>query len=171
AIIMVSNIQLIQKFGRHGQVMFTIQDKILLADEYKVLDYIYRDSDGKAFAIDTVTNPLFNNTTWAFLFKWYGNEKYETMPVWLGYPQVDPFVYGKDIAFSDAALDKGSLLYVIYEPPEGIPDHYYSAYPRYEDTRSHLIEKKQIGTFWVEKRSLTGENMLFSRDALVDIME
>jgi lipid-A-disaccharide synthase-like uncharacterized protein len=163
--VVLGNSKLVLAYKNDGEPLFGIQKKMLLSDQFKVIDWIYSENKNKKFAIDTVTNPLFINTTWAFQFDSYGRKNYGFMPIWSGYPQVE--VYGSKVEFSKNEIEKGMELYVIYEPKDGIPDEYYSAYPVYENTRSTMIKSKNIGNFIIEKRIFT-ENIGFSRDELFE---
>jgi len=140
------------KYHQKGDVLFSSQDQLLLKDELKVIDWVYNQSNDNLFGINTVTNPLFINTTWGFLFDSYGKNTYGKMPVWLGYPQEG--VFGETIKYAITPQLKGLEYYLIIEPPPGIPDYYLKGYPLYESTRSQLIERKEIGRFIVEKRGI-----------------
>jgi hypothetical protein len=156
------NLFLIINENKNGEILFSVQNKEILSDEKKLIDYIYNNSKGD-FAINSVTNPLLMNTTWAYLFDWYAKPKYKYMPHWLGYP-LDSF--GKDIKFDETAWSqKGKILYLIIEPTPGIPEDYIKAYIKYENTRTKLIGIKKIGNFTIEKRLLINNNN-FLRDDL-----
>lgn len=158
-ILMVINTAHIVKENKKGDVLFGIQHRLFLGDEKKVVDYVYAEGGGQ-FAVNTITNPLFINTTWAYLFDWYGKSKYGYMPAWLGYPLDDA---GKDVKFSNLEKKEGKTLFLIIEPGPGIPDEYIKGYKRFEDMRSDMVEEKHIGNFIVEKRILKSEKH-FSRE-------
>jgi hypothetical protein len=155
-LIFLGQITLILRENKTGESLFSVQKKMILNDELKIIDELYKENNGKMFAINTITNPLFINTTWAYLFNWYGKQKYGYMPIWAGYPQNGQF--GSDTKFTENTNIKGLPFYVIIEPPPGIPDHYLSGIPRFENTRSKLLEKKEIGGFKLEKRILINNN-------------
>ncbi len=150
------NLNFILRDNKNGETLFSVQNRQDLFDEKKVMDYIYEDNKTRDYAINTVTNPLLMNTTWAYLFDWYGKSKYGYMPHWVGYP-LDSF--GKEIQFSDEKWNQNSKnFYLIIEPKPGIPDDYIDAYIKYENTRSIIVETKKIGTFTVEKRRFNNDN-------------
>lgn len=155
-IIFLGQFMLIINQNKTGESLFSVQKKMILSDELKVIDWLYQESNGKIFVINTVTNPLFINTTWAYLFNWYAKQKYGYMPIWAGYPQDGQF--GSDTKFTENTNIKGRPFYLIIEPPPGIPDYYLSGIPRFENTRSKLIEKKKIGGFEIEKRIFINNN-------------
>lgn len=147
-----------------------------LFDEMQAIDWIYKDAGGQVFSINTVTNPLFINTTWAYLFNYYAKPKYKYMPAWSGAPQPD--VFGGNVTMgltninveygSRPVVQKGTILYLIMEPDIGIPWEYYAAFPVFENTRSKLVTKKKFGDFTIEKRVFTSEEP-FSRDKVFKI--
>lgn len=138
-----------------GEVLFSTQDQLILKNELKLIDWTYQQSKGKPFAINTLTNPLYINTNWSYLYNWYGKQKYGRMPVWLGYPQEDYF--GGNTKFSNIPTLTGLTLFLIMESPGGIPDVYFKAYPLYENTRSKYIEQHVFGTLTVERRIMNKE--------------
>lgn len=155
-IIFLSQFILIINQNKNGESLFSVQKKMILSDELKAIDWIYQESNGKIFAINTITNPLFINTTWAYLFNWYGKQKYSYMPIWAGYPQNGQF--GFDTKFTEDTNLKGLPFFLIVEPSTGIPDYYIKGIPRFENTRSKLIERKKIGGFEIEKRIFINNN-------------
>ncbi len=163
-IVFLTNYYLLSLNGYKGDMLFSVQDRQLLRDEYAVINYTYQASGGKQFAINSVTNPLFINTTWSYLYNFYGKKKFGCMPTWLGYPQDGTF--GSEIVYTDMKERRGNLLYLIIEPGPGMPENYVKAFQQYEDVRSRLLETKKFGNLLVEKRILTNERN-FSRDDLM----
>lgn len=49
-------------------------------NQLEVIDYIYKQADGKPFKYVTYTPPIFDYT-YQYLFKWYGSSKYKYEPV------------------------------------------------------------------------------------------
>lgn len=167
-IIFLGNIRLIMLNNKNGDVLFSVQKNMHLADEKKIIDYLYTESHRKVFYVNTVTNPLFINTTWSYLFDWYGKSKYGYMPVWYGYPQDG--VYGSAITYNKISSQVGKTLYLIVEPSTGIPQEYIKGHSRFEDLRSQKIAEKRIGEFTIEKRII--RNVIhFSRDELYAIVK
>lgn len=166
-IIIASNINLIIKNNSKGETLFAIQQEMLLPYQQRVVDWIYQESRGKQFAINSVTNPLFINSTWAYQFDYYGKRKYGYMPMWLGYPQQD--YAGGDVHFADINNRQGKLLFLIIEPAGGIPLDYIQGYKDFENIRSKLIKTKKIGNFTVEERKLIND-IDFSRDKVFELV-
>lgn len=175
-LILLPNLFLIKTQGKKGNVLFSVQQNMNLFDEMQAIDWIYKDAGGQVFSINTVTNPLFINTTWAYLFNYYAKPKYKYMPAWSGAPQPD--VFGGNVTMgltninveygSRPVVQKGTILYLIMEPDIGIPWEYYAAFPVFENTRSKLVTKKKFGDFTIEKRVFTSEEP-FSRDKVFKI--
>lgn len=166
-LITMTNVYLIIINNQGGEYLFSVQYKQNLADELKIIDYLYQSSNKKIFAVNTLTNPLYVNTTWAYLFDWYGKKKYGYMPVWWG-AYLDDF--GKEIKFSDEKkLRVGDKLYLILEPSVFHED-YFKAYVRFDNTRSILLKKLDFNTHKVEERKI---NLIksFSRDELTNLLQ
>jgi len=166
--ILIGNIQLIIAHNKNGDVLFSVQKNMHLSDEKKVLDYLYTESNKKEFYINTVTNPLFTNTTWSYLFDWYGKSTYGYMPVWYGYPQDG--TSGENIVYKKPAHQINKTLYLIIEPSIGIPLEYIKGYIEYEDMRSKKIAEKKIGKFIIEKRIIINNNY-FSLEELFSLVK
>lgn len=167
-VLFLGQFNLINENNQNGETLFSVQKKMILSDEQKVIDYIYLQSNKKPFVVNSVTNPLFINTTWSYLLNWYGKPKYGYMPIWGGYPQTGQF--GSDIKFSPAEDQIKKDLYVIIEPQPGIPDHIISGVSKYEDTRSTFIEERKFGNFTVQKRRLFNSNG-FDSDTMYMLIE
>ncbi len=166
-IIIIGNFFLSFHNSQNGEGLFSVQNKMLLSDERAAVDWIYKQANGRPFYINSVTNPLFINTTWAFLFDGYGKSSYGYMPGWLGYPQTG--VFGEHVEYAKIEKIKGTDLFLIIEPGPGFPEEYAQRYPWYENTRSKLIERQLFGGFVVEHRELT-KDQPFDRDALMNII-
>lgn len=148
-----SNAYLLSANAGQGERLFSVQQGMTLSDEKAAIDWIYKEAQGKPFRIDTITNPLFINTTWSFLFDWYGKNTYGYMPFYWGYPQDGRI--GDDIAYSTNFNGSKSLIFFIIEPHGGIPEFYVDGLTKFEDTRSLVQKTKQFGHIVVEKRAIT----------------
>lgn len=157
-IIIIGNLNLILSKNKEGEILFTVQKQMILGDELKIIDWIYRESEGKPFKLNTITAPLFINSTWAHLFYWYGRREYGYMPIWWGETQVD--VPGSNIKFeSDASAN---LHFVIIEPGASGDDNYVKTVKILENQRSEIIKRENIGFFTVEKRKITDNERIFT---------
>jgi len=75
-------------------------------------------AEGQPFSISSVTNPYLYNTTWAYLYDWYGKKKYGYVPVWYGNEQAG--IFGEELLVRvEAPL---SSHFNIKEPDPGVFD-------------------------------------------------
>lgn len=95
-----------------------VQQGATLHDQISLLDYVYSEAQGNQFSISTLTNPLGYNTTWSYLFHWYGKNKYQYVPSFFGPDQAGIFAGDLLPRTSEAA----AMHFTIYEPPEGISE-------------------------------------------------
>ena len=153
-IIFAGNVNLLFSKGKEGDVLFTVQKQMILGDELKVIDWVYRESEGKPFRINTVTAPLFVNTTWAALFNWYGKSTYHHMPAWWGVDQSSE-IPGSDIPL--APKTDADWHFLIIEPIATSDNFYVKVTQMLEDERSEVVERETFGYFTVEKRKITQE--------------
>lgn len=149
-LISLQNISLIQKINPFGSMPeINAQSFMLLSDEKKILDFIYKDAEGKPFAVKAITMPFYINSTWSYLFEWYGQTKYGYLPLWggknaLGYPG--------NLIVEEAQDKLPDKRYLIIEPKRGIPEHLINDYLREESYFTTLQSEHKIGSFIVQKR-------------------
>lgn len=141
-----ANVYKVVKDDVRGATLFAIQPDMLLVKQQAVVDWTYQTAGGEQFSINTVTSPLWINTVWAYLYNWYGKEKYGYVPEWHGRDQVGR--QGSLPAVSEAT----KLYYLIKEPPEGIPPSFIQGEEGTEEARSQLLEEKNFGEMVVQKR-------------------
>jgi hypothetical protein len=152
-IVLVGNFKSIMRYNPQGSILFSVQEKMLLKDELDLIDYTYKEAKGRPFSINTVTNPLFINTTWAYLYNWQRAQKYNYLPYWRGKGQAG--YLGEEI-FADANHET-KLHFLIIEPTRGIPSYFVDWTKIVENQRSKLLETKNFGNFVVEKREFTAK--------------
>ncbi|KKR25766.1 MAG: hypothetical protein UT58_C0035G0010, partial [Microgenomates group bacterium GW2011_GWC1_39_7b] len=149
-IIFISNIMLITKFNPGGPInTINVQSGMLLSDEKKAIDYIYREAKGVPFAINSLSMPLNVNTTWSYLFEWYGGKKYRYLPVWggdaaMGYPG------NLQIQVSRSNLPK--MQFLIIEPSRGIRAPLIDKFMDNEAYFSDVVSEEQFGQLVVQSR-------------------
>jgi len=155
AVVILSNTVLFVRNNFVDVTVFDPQDPLLLKNEQSVIDYTYQASHGKPFSICAVTNPLFINALWSYLYNWYGLNKYGYLPFWSGQPQF----FTKNLLPYD--LNHVKDRYLIIEPTGGLPQKALSATVYLEDNTSKLDEVKQFGSITVEKRTLQADPHIF----------
>jgi len=114
----------------------------------EVVDYTYKSSAGNAFTIITITNPLFINTTWAYLYEFYGARKYGYEPFWGGKGQAG---YPGNLTEKPFGTKDR---YLIIESTIGVPSIYVTKAIYEEDRVSNIVDEKKFGYVTVQKRVL-----------------
>lgn len=151
-LISAANFSLIQKINPHGSMPeINAQSFMLLSDEKKVLDYIYQDAKGQPFTVKGITLPYIINTTWSYLFEWYGLQRYGYLPIWNG---KNALGYPGNLKVQEAQGGLPAKRYLIIEPVRGIPVHLINQYLQEESYFTDVIEEKNIGSFVVQKRKV-----------------
>lgn len=145
--ILFSNLNMIFKNNKNGQTIFSIRPQMRLSNLVDVVDYTYKSSNGERFSIDTVTAPLWLNTTWSFVYNWHGIKNYNYLPFWHGKDQVG--YWGDNLTKTPVDI---SLYYFIIEPSDGIPDIYIKQAIDDENSKSIVIEEKIFDGITVQKR-------------------
>ncbi len=144
----ISNLYAIFKNGPLGQVILVIPNDMVLKNQLKLIDETYQKAAGQAFSINTLTLPLWTNTTWSYLYSWYGQKKYGYVPKFLGHNQVG-LLGANALEKIDQPLEK---TFFIIEPHVGIPDDIYNLEIGAEDSKSKLISETKYGELRLQFR-------------------
>jgi len=147
ALITFSNLTMIFNQDKNGSTLFSIQKDMILSNELNAVDYTYKVSDGKQFSINTLTSPLWVNIVWSYLYKWYGEPKFGTLPTWHGRGQE-----GQVISLS-SDNNNWKLGFLIIEPQDGIPAQYLPQTLNQEDSYSKLISEQDFAAIRVQERT------------------
>ncbi|HUD45085.1 MAG TPA: glycosyltransferase family 39 protein [Patescibacteria group bacterium] len=70
--------------NKNFQFFFPIQQGVMLNNELAAIDFTYKKAGGSPFSISTYTNPYGYDTTWAYLYNWYGRQRYGYVPSFFG---------------------------------------------------------------------------------------
>lgn len=98
-----------------------IQQGVSLQNELNLLDSTYQQARGQDFTFSSLTSPYNINTTWSYLYHYYGQNKYGYQPSFYGIPQAG-FV-NENLLEEQVCQPRTDLLHFsIYEPTTGIPD-------------------------------------------------
>lgn len=147
-VIILSNIYTIIKISPHGQQALVIPKGMVLNQQLKLIDKTYELAEGQPFSINTLTLPLWTNTTWDYLYSWYGKNKYSYVPSFYGHDQVG--LLGVDsLPKTDQPLEK---TFFIIEPHVGIPEDRYQWEIGAEDSKSELIKEFLYGELKLQFR-------------------
>lgn len=118
----------------------------LLKNAKEAIDYTYQKAGKKDFAICSISEPLFINTVWSFLYSTYGKQKYGYLPYWTGQKQI------LNESFIPYAQKQYQTKFIIREPMQGIPDHAVTSTRYIEDTYNQYISDKDFGSYNVQER-------------------
>lgn len=118
-----------------------------LRTKLEVIDYTYNSAQGLPFSISTLTLPYGYNTTWAYLYDWYGAQLGE-VPVWYGPTQTGIFA-GDKLQEVSAPND---LHFSIAEYQEFAPGHFQIEFADRQSVAGEVQETQQFGEFTVQKR-------------------
>lgn len=103
---------------------------MILRNELKVIDYVYRSADQKNFSFEPFIIPYWSQAGWQYLFSWYGLERYGFLP---------------------KEMDKTDIFYIIIE--SGGDRLYLNSWLKEKiDTKGKIIEEKNFGGIRVQKR-------------------
>lgn len=145
----ISNLYTIFKYNPQGQVILVIPNDMNLKNELALIDKTYEIASGEPFSINTLTLPLWTNTTWAYLYSWYGKNKYGYVPKFYGHDQVG--LLGEDtLQYIDKPLDK---TFFIIEPADGIPGRFYNEELDTENSKSKLTQEISYGSIKLQIRT------------------
>lgn len=120
-----------------GQVLLEPDKSALLSKQIAVMKYTYQKSQAQAFAIDTVTNPLYINAVWAWNYDWYG-KKYGSKPTWLGGNQLEPY---NTLA---KATGKEKFMFLIIDTSPRIPPVYTQNAIDFFKKKARFVEEKDF---------------------------
>jgi hypothetical protein len=147
AVIILFQVSLINNWNKEYFNPLSVQQGITTKFEKEIVNYTYEGAKGKAFIINSITNPLYINTTWSYLYEYYGKNKYNYLPYWGGRSQVGYLGNLLEKSPSDT-----TLRYLIIEPQAGIQEIWKARIIYDEDKISDVIERKQFGNYEVQKR-------------------
>lgn len=150
-LILISNINLISKNNPLGpNQKINPQTGLLLEDQKKIIDFIYQSAEGQEFAVNALTMPYNVNTTWSYLFEWYGKNKYGYVPVWGGDSARG---FPGNLKVETARSKLPAKRFLIIEPQEGIPSYLSDNFIKNEENYAKVMGKKKIGTMevWVQQ--------------------
>lgn len=148
-LIFSANIYAILKNSPSGQVALVIPKEMLLKNQLALIDKTYQQANGQPFSINTLTLPLWINTTWAYLYSWYGLQKYGYVPAFTGRNQIG-LLGANDLKQIEKPLP---LAFYIIEPQVGIPANFYNDEISSENAKTKLLERFNFNGITLEKRA------------------
>jgi hypothetical protein len=126
------------------------QTHMLLDDQIKVIDKMYEWSGGQSFTVRVTSMPYKVQTVWAYLFNWYGKQKYGYLPY---------YQTGNTLGFEGNLPEPKDgttcVRYLLKEPSGGIPKELFEEDEREENLFSKVVETTRVGGFVLESRVST----------------
>ena len=149
-VVVINNLLLISRVNISGlNSDMVIQRGMLISEQIKVLDYIYITAGKNDFSVASLGVPLKINTTWSYLFEWYGYKTYGYLPIWSEKP---PLGFPGNLSYKEKRSDLPLTQYIIIEPTIGINEGYIEKYFSEENYFSRIVEEKDFGSIAVQKR-------------------
>lgn len=148
ALIFISNLFTTFKYSPSGQIILVIPNDMSLRNELALIDQTYKLAEGQSFSINTLTLPLWTNTTWAYLYSWYGKERFGYVPSFYGHDQIG--LLGNE--FLPKANKPLSKTFFIIEPHIGIPEDRYIWEIGSEDSKTEIIKQYKYGELILQFR-------------------
>ncbi|MDQ3098208.1 MAG: hypothetical protein M3Q44_00475 [bacterium] len=129
--------------------LFGIQRGAQLQDQLDLIDYTYLKANSRPFTISTYTNPYNINTTWAYLYYWYGATKYGYIPEYYGSDQAGR--HGDTLMKLNPQY--GDIHFTVYEPLEGLPGDFELEFAEIQTLQVRPVtEKKEFKILKLESR-------------------
>ena len=91
--------------------------------------------------VSASTMPLKINTTWAYLFEWYGNKKYGRVPFWAG--EAAPGYPGNLSLWKSQVQDY--TMFTILEPTRGVRQAFVDEFLSTQKQYGDVSEEKRFG--------------------------
>ncbi len=150
SVILISNLKLITTDNPKGTVPeINAQEGMLLTDAIKVMDYMYTKANGKYFAVSAVTIPYNINSTWSYLFEWYGLRRYGYLPIWGG----ENALGFENVLVVELAQSKlPTIKFTIIEPTRGLTRGQIESFLVNENIFWRVVDEVRYGQFTVQYR-------------------
>lgn len=146
---LISNLVTIFKVNPDGQIILVIPNDMNLRNELSLIDETYKIAAGEPFSINTLTLPLWTNTTWAYLYSWYGQGKYGYVPAFYGHDQVGLL----GVESLKKINEPFAKTFLVIEPTDGIQARFYQEELDTENSKTKLIQEISYGSIKLQVRS------------------
>ena len=143
-----SNIYTLIKLSPRGQLSMVIPKDMVLNKQLSLIDKTYEVAAGRPFSINTLTLPLWVNTTWSYLYGWYGKAKYGYLPSFYGHDQVGS---EGDGVLPENTSPTNPAFYII-EPQDGIPGNLITSELSSENAKTRIVNQYNYGTLILQER-------------------
>lgn len=95
-----------------------IQNGAFLQNQLALIDATYAEANGNPFSISSLTSPYAINTTWDYLYRWYGQSKYGYTPFYIG---IDQQYFVTNTVLSQK-FQPENIHFIIFEPDTTLSD-------------------------------------------------
>lgn len=136
-----------QIYKKDNYYLYGVQQGATFSDELAVIDKMYELADYGPFTFSSFTNPYSYNTTWAYLFKWYGESRHGYVPQFFG-PEQEGFFGGKLLKMAAQITPNH---FTIYEP-DLLKNIVYTDFVNRQNEFSFVKEQYQFGGIVLEER-------------------
>lgn len=147
-VVILSNINMISSVAPRGQLSLVIPKDMVLKQQLILIDKTYEIANGQPFSINSLTLPLWTNTTWAYLYQWYGKNKYGYLPSFYGRDQVG--LEGEHV-FKKINQPLDVSFYII-EPLDGISPSFAKQELEEENSKTNLISEVKYSSLILQIR-------------------
>lgn len=149
ALLFGGQLHALQTMRQNEESFVGTQQGAWVDQQLHLIDKTYELAQGAPFSISTYTNPYGYNTTWAYLYSWYGKQKYGYEPAFYGPDQTN--LFGDQLMqHAPSALPKH---FVIIEPITGVPQIIYDDYIFEQDTHAASVSAVlQFGSLKLQQR-------------------
>lgn len=147
-VVILSNINMISNVAPRGQLSLVIPKDMVLKQQLMLIDKTYDMANGQPFSINSLTLPLWTNTTWAYLYNWYGKDKYGYLPSFYGRDQIG---LEGDYVFQKINQPLDVSFYII-EPLDGIPPSFAKQELEEENSKTNLISEIKYSSLILQVR-------------------
>lgn len=141
-VVILSNLSIVKEQNYQGVIgEMQVQKGMLLGREKQIVDYIYQQSEGLPVVVSASTMPLQVNTTWAYLFNWYGMSKYGRVPYWAG-----PVAQGYPGELPTWKSQKQKYAaFSIIEPVRGVRGAFIEQFLKEQDQYGEFVDQIKLG--------------------------
>lgn len=129
----------------------TIQKGFMLRDQLALIDHTYQLAQGEPFSITTLTIPFGWNTTWGYLYDWYGMSRHGYKPSWFGPSQAG--VFGSQYLAETDQPD--AIHFTIYEPEVGLPKPLEKQFQAEQNAVGSVVQTAKFSQLLLETRYVT----------------
>ena len=132
--------------------IFSPQQGTNLAHQLSLIDYTYLKANKEDFTFSAFTNPNGYYITWAYLYDWYGQEKYGYKPTFVGPDQTG--LFGEELLLRDD-VSRAKIHFTITEPNlDTLSIKVKDPFIAEQDRLAPVVEKKMFGSTKVEFRPI-----------------